>query len=91
MWWWGVLVPAWFAVRPVASLRRVGVSIRGGSGPEWRALEAHAQAMASVHLRELLSDDVRCASLALFDGPCGLALDWSRQKVTAETMRLLFE
>mmetsp|Transcript_21417 Transcript_21417/g.67232 ORF Transcript_21417/g.67232 Transcript_21417/m.67232 type:complete len:538 (+) Transcript_21417:22-1635(+) len=55
---------------------------------EWRALEAHAHELGPLH--ELAQDEARCEALSL-EGPCGLVLDWSRQRVTEETMRLLFE
>ena len=41
------------------------------------------------HLRELLKDDERCAALtAEFDG---VLLDFARQRVTAQTMDLLYD
>jgi glucose-6-phosphate isomerase len=54
----------------------------------WRALEGHADAMAGVHLRDLFaSDRDRFArfSLRLDD----LLLDYAKNRVTEETMRLL--
>mmetsp|Transcript_22158 Transcript_22158/g.69321 ORF Transcript_22158/g.69321 Transcript_22158/m.69321 type:complete len:744 (-) Transcript_22158:36-2267(-) len=55
---------------------------------EWAALEAHAKELKKSHLRELLADEARVEALCL-RGPGGVFLDWSRHKVTAETMRLL--
>jgi glucose-6-phosphate isomerase len=58
--------------------------------PAWRALERHAQAMATVHLRELFAGDPdRFArfSLRLDD----LLLDYAKNRVTDETMGLLFD
>jgi glucose-6-phosphate isomerase len=54
----------------------------------WRALEEHAKALAGVHLRSLFADDPeRFArfSLRLDD----LLLDYSKNRITAETMDLL--
>ncbi|KAJ8603822.1 hypothetical protein CTAYLR_000252 [Chrysophaeum taylorii] len=57
------------------------------STPEWAALEAHAREMKGIHLRELLADSRRVAALSL--EAAGAYLDYSRQKVSEETMRLL--
>ena len=54
---------------------------------EWAALSAHAEAMRGVHLRELLADGARCAA-CVAEAP-GVTLDFSRQRVTGETMSLL--
>src|SRR4051794_11470444 len=61
------------------------------STPAWHALEAHASsaAVAQAHLRALLQDPARCSSLqAEFDG---ILLDYSRQRVTPDTLNLLFD
>jgi glucose-6-phosphate isomerase len=56
--------------------------------PEWRALAAHAQAMRSVHLRSLFaSDDARGTRLVA--DAAGLYVDYSKHRVTDETLRLL--
>ncbi|MEX1297325.1 MAG: glucose-6-phosphate isomerase [Candidatus Limnocylindrales bacterium] len=54
----------------------------------WRALEAHRDAMAGTDLRELFADDPeRGERLAL--EAAGLYLDYSKNQVTDETLRLL--
>ncbi len=56
--------------------------------PAWRALQAHAETMRGVHLRELFAQDPERfdkLSLRLDD----LLLDCSKNRVTPETMRLL--
>jgi len=56
--------------------------------PEWRALAAHRVAQGETHLRELFATDPGRAkrfSLALDD----VLLDYSKNRVTDETMRLL--
>ena len=55
--------------------------------PAWRKLTEHRDAVARIHLRESLQDSGRFAkfSLALE----GMLVDFSKQRVTAETMRLL--
>ena len=56
--------------------------------PEWKALEQHYQAMRDVHLRTLFqADSQRGEHLAL--DAIGLYLDYSKNRVTDETLRLL--
>ena len=56
--------------------------------PAWAALRAHIGTINATHLRDLLRDEDRCGALtAEFDG---VVLDYSRQRVTRETMELLF-
>jgi glucose-6-phosphate isomerase len=56
--------------------------------PEWRALSAHADVLRNVHLRDLISQNAH-----RFDefSRCevDLLLDFSRQRVNAETLQLL--
>jgi glucose-6-phosphate isomerase len=56
--------------------------------PAWKALEAHAGVMSGRHLRDLFAADPdRFARFSLrFED---LLLDWSKNRVDAETMRLL--
>ena len=58
--------------------------------PAWQKLSEHQRAQSRLHLRELFAQDPErfrkfCLSLD------GLLLDYSKQRVTAETMRLLME
>lgn len=56
---------------------------------QWKRLQRHSEHMKSQHLRELLMDEARCDSMyATFDG---IYLDYSRQFVTQDTMKFLFE
>ncbi len=56
--------------------------------PAWQALEQHRAALAGVHLRRLFDEDpARFERLSASGG--GILLDYSKQLVTAETMRLL--
>src|SRR4030042_1619777 len=56
--------------------------------PEWKALEAHAAAARTWHLRDLFrADDERGARLAV--EACGLYLDYSKNLLTNETLELL--
>ncbi|CAG0927072.1 glucose-6-phosphate isomerase [Thermoflexales bacterium] len=58
--------------------------------PAWKALQAHAQSLREVHLRDLFAQDPqRGERLAIEE--VGLYLDYSKQRVIAETMKLLIE
>ena len=54
----------------------------------WRALQAHQRQMQPMHLRELFADDpARGERLAL--EAAGIYLDYSKNRITDETLRLL--
>ncbi|WP_448616762.1 glucose-6-phosphate isomerase [Modestobacter sp. URMC 112] len=56
--------------------------------PEWQALAAHHQQVRDVHLRELFADDPdRGSTLVVRAGD--LVLDYSKNRLTPETVRLL--
>jgi glucose-6-phosphate isomerase len=54
----------------------------------WQALERHAEEMRRVHLRTLFADDPGRAERYTAEG-AGLHLDYSKHRVTDETLRLL--
>ena len=56
--------------------------------PEWRALDAHYDTMRDVHLRDLFAADPQRGEQLTVELD-GLFLDYSKQRVTAETLRLL--
>jgi len=58
------------------------------SGPAWRALEEHAGRMGGVHLRSLFTDDAGRGD-RLAREAAGVYLDYSKNRVTDETIRLL--
>jgi glucose-6-phosphate isomerase len=59
-----------------------------GARPAWQALVAHHAKIGSLHLRELFANDVdRGERLAL--EAAGLYLDYSKNRITAETLQLL--
>ncbi|MBN9164407.1 MAG: glucose-6-phosphate isomerase [Myxococcales bacterium 68-20] len=59
------------------------------SSPAWQALSKHHETMKSVHMRDLFaSDPGRFARLS--QDSCGLFVDYSKHRVTDETMALLF-
>jgi glucose-6-phosphate isomerase len=55
---------------------------------EWRALEAHHREMRDVHLRELFDRDPERGERLVAEG-AGVYLDYSKNRVTDDTMRLL--
>jgi glucose-6-phosphate isomerase len=62
--------------------------------PAWQALQKHQQDMAEVHMRDLFARDPQRFenfSLRLPDGTSGgeILFDYSKNRVTQETMRLL--
>ena len=60
------------------------------SRPEWKALRRHFKTASSLHLRDLFRDDPdRARRFAL--ETCGLYLDYSKNRITTETMALLFD
>ncbi|MGQ0662841.1 MAG: glucose-6-phosphate isomerase [Pseudomonadota bacterium] len=61
-----------------------------GRSPAWRALAAHRRAIAGLHMRDLFAADpgrFRRFSLRFED----LLLDYSKNRITADTMTLLYE
>jgi glucose-6-phosphate isomerase len=56
----------------------------------WKALEAHAQAMRGVHLRTLFAGDPKRGERMTAEA-AGLFLDYSKNRVTDETLKLLFD
>src|ERR1700689_596573 len=56
----------------------------------WKALASHYKAVSKLHLKQLFADDPkRGERLAI--GAVGLYLDYSKNRVTDETMRLLLQ
>jgi glucose-6-phosphate isomerase len=60
------------------------------SRPEWKALAAHHETMRDVHLRELFAKDSQRGERLVAEA-AGLYLDYSKQRVTDETLRLLLD
>jgi glucose-6-phosphate isomerase len=58
--------------------------------PAWKALEQHFRAMEAVHLRQLFADDPTRGEKLTAEA-AGVYLDYSKNRVTAETMRLLVQ
>jgi glucose-6-phosphate isomerase len=58
--------------------------------PQWQALQQHAQLAGSQHLRELFAADAVRGERFVAEA-AGLYLDYSKQRVTDETLALLFD
>jgi glucose-6-phosphate isomerase len=58
--------------------------------PAWRALAGHYQQLRPAHLRQLFADDPGRAGRFTAEG-AGLSLDYSKHRVTAETVSLLLQ
>lgn len=57
-------------------------------GPAWKALERHFQTIHDLHLRQLFADDQQRGE-RFFIEDAGIYLDYSKNRVTAETIKLL--
>ena len=58
--------------------------------PAWRALEAHWDRTCALHLRTLFADDPMRGERMTAEA-AGIFLDYSKNRVTGETLRLLFQ
>ena len=58
--------------------------------PAWQALEQHAAAMRDVHMRDLFAQDPERAGRFSLEAE-GLFLDYSKNRITGETLSLLLE
>src|SRR6185312_705518 len=58
--------------------------------PGWRALEKHFQAIQHMHLRELFADDPARGERLTAEA-VGIYLDYSKNRITAETLELLVQ
>src|SRR5688572_15073299 len=58
--------------------------------PAWQALEAHAQKIKHVHLRQWFAEDPRRGERLTAEA-AGLLLDYSKNRITDETLRLLVQ
>jgi glucose-6-phosphate isomerase len=56
--------------------------------PAWKALEDHRRTIRNLHLRQMFADDPRRGERLTAEA-AGIYLDYSKNRVTDETMRLL--
>jgi len=77
---------------PAAPTARPGKSIRPASRPEWLALKTHAGKVATTHLRDIFKADERRGSRLCAEAlGTGIYIDYSKNRVTDETMQLLMK
>ena len=60
------------------------------SRPAWRALEAHRTKIRDLHLRQLFAGDPSRGERFTVEA-AGLFLDYSKNRITGETVALLFQ
>ncbi len=58
--------------------------------PAWKALAAHHEKVERVHLRQLFADDPKRGERMTAEA-AGVYLDYSKNRITDETLRLLFQ
>ena len=58
--------------------------------PAWAALEAHYQQLQEVHLRRLFAEDPQRGERLTAEA-AGILLDYSKNRITDETLRLLVQ
>jgi predicted NBD/HSP70 family sugar kinase len=58
--------------------------------PAWQALAAHHQQVRDIHLRQLFADDPTRGERLTVEA-VGLSLDYSKNRITDETLRLLLQ
>src|SRR5262245_53693327 len=75
---------------PESAERRSGRVQMLRSLPAWEALQKHYESMKALHLRQLFAEDPeRGERLAVEDA--GIYLDYSKNRITDETVRLLVQ
>jgi glucose-6-phosphate isomerase len=60
------------------------------SYPAWKALEAHYSKVRELHLRQLFADDPKRGERLALEA-VGLYLDYSKHRITDETLKLLLQ
>jgi glucose-6-phosphate isomerase len=60
------------------------------SGKAWRALKGHFEQIRSAHLRQLFAEDAERGERMTLEA-AGLFLDYSKNRVTDETLKLLVQ
>src|SRR5258708_20261385 len=58
--------------------------------PAWRSLEMHHRAMEGLHLRQLFAEDRKRGERLAVEA-AGIYLDYSKNRITDETLRLLLQ
>ncbi|MET1082742.1 MAG: glucose-6-phosphate isomerase, partial [Burkholderiales bacterium] len=58
--------------------------------PAWKALEAHYEKVRDAHLRQLFADDSKRGEGLTLEA-AGIYLDYSKNRITDETLQLLLQ
>jgi len=74
----------------MATINERAASTKAATTATWKALTAHHQQFGSIHMRHLFADDPKRADRFSLEA-VGLFLDYSKNRVSDETMKLLFE
>src|SRR2546422_4754538 len=61
-----------------------------GERQAWKRLEAHYKKVSTLHLRQLFAEDPKRGERMAVEA-VGLYLDYSKNRVTGETLKLLFQ
>src|SRR4051812_6461822 len=80
------LTICWWEEEPIMAVATPPLTQR----PAWQALAAHHAQVCDVHLRQLFADDPRRGERLAAEG-AGLYFDYSKHRVTADTLRLLLQ
>ncbi len=75
----------------MAAEKSAGKRLKSLTGMDaWKALKTHAKAMNDVHLRTLFAEDAKRGERMTVEAE-GIFLDYSKNRVTDETLKLLLE
>jgi glucose-6-phosphate isomerase len=77
-------------VKAVTEIRIMANEQRPNETAAWLALQAHHRQIKDVHLRQFFADDAGRGERLTAEG-AGLYLDYSKNRVTDETLRLLLQ
>ena len=66
------------------------VTKRAGRQSAWKALSSHCKTVSKLHLRQLFADDSTRGQRMSLDA-VGLYFDYSKNRVTDETLKLLLQ
>ncbi len=56
---------------------------------QWKALQSHCSQQSNAHLRDMFKADTARAQALSIEGPGNMFMDYSKQRVTSQTMELL--
>src|SRR6516225_6796604 len=81
---------ALFEGRRAGKRRCGGEPVSTKRAAAWKALESHAATVSRTHLRQLFAEDPKRGELMAVEA-VGLYLDYSKNRITDETLRLLLQ